>query len=194
MTDWRYLAARLDVGTLVVRVPPQILPGKSNRVEVAYFFVSLRPSPIDWSHILASPHRREIETEPAKFCAIGENGKSVKRHHVMPSRDQGLQSISAETRNSRPKFWRSVSAAAAQEMPVAVRRHPFGAGQMAFPCLPSTGGLLLRIDLKNDPRNLGPIRALGIGIKKPQISDEVLLVITRQRVSRGRSVGNFWGE
>jgi hypothetical protein len=90
MTNCRYLGARLEVGTLVVRVSPQILPSKSNRVEVAYFFVSLRPSPIDWSHILASPHRRGIETEPAKFCAIGENGKSVNRYHVMPSRDQGI--------------------------------------------------------------------------------------------------------
>lgn len=75
-----------------------------------------------------------------------------------------------------------------------MRRHPFGAGQMAFPYLPSTCGLLLRIELKNDPRDLGPIRALSLGIKKPQISDEVLFVITRQRVSCGRSVGNFWGE
>jgi hypothetical protein len=90
MTNCRYLAARLEVGTLVVRIPPQIFPGKSNRVEVAYFFVSLRPSPIDWSHILASPHRTGIETEPAKFCAIGENGKGVNRHHAMPSRDRGI--------------------------------------------------------------------------------------------------------
>ena len=75
-----------------------------------------------------------------------------------------------------------------------MRRHPFGAGQMAFPCLSSTGGLLLRIDLKNDPRDLGPIRALGVGIKKPQIGDEVLLVIARQRVSRRGCVGKFWGE
>ncbi|HZM08527.1 MAG TPA: CDP-diacylglycerol diphosphatase, partial [Methylocella sp.] len=45
---------------------------------------------IDWSHILASPHRREIETEPAKFCAIGENRKSVNHHHVMPKRDHGI--------------------------------------------------------------------------------------------------------
>jgi hypothetical protein len=52
MTNCRYFAARLEVGTLVVGVPPQILPGKSNRVEVAYLFVGLRPSPIDWSHIL----------------------------------------------------------------------------------------------------------------------------------------------
>ncbi len=79
-------------------------------------------------------------------------------------------------------------------MMVSVRCHPFGAGQMAFPCLPSAGGLVRRIDLKNDPRNLDPICALGIGIKKPQISDEVLFVVARQRVSRGGSVGNFWGE
>jgi hypothetical protein len=128
------------------------------------------------------------------FCAIKENRKSIKRYQVMPSRDQGLRSISAGARNSRPKFWKSVSATAAQEMPVSVRRHPFGAGQMALPGTPRAGGLLLRIDLKNDPRDLGPTRAFGIGIKKPQISDEVLLVIARQSVSRGGSIGNFWGE
>jgi hypothetical protein len=90
MTKCRFRTARFEISALVVRIPTQIFPGKSNRIEVAYFFVSLRPSPIDWSHILASPHRREIETEPAKFCAIGENGKSADRHHVMPSRDRGI--------------------------------------------------------------------------------------------------------
>ena len=73
-------------------------------------------------------------------------------------------------------------------------RHPFGPGQMALPGKPCAGGLVGRIDLKNDPRDLDPIRAFGIGIEKPQISDEVLLVIARQRVRRRGSVGNFWGE
>ena len=75
-----------------------------------------------------------------------------------------------------------------------MRRHPFRACQVTFEGLPRAGGLLYWIDLKNDPRNLGPIRALGIGIKNAQISDEVLIVIARQRVSRGGSIGNFWGE
>ena len=90
-----------EVRAPVVWVPPQIFPGQSNRVEVAYFFVSLRPSPIDWSHILASPHRREIETEPAKFCAFGGNGKSVNRHHVMPKRDHGIaRKLNSAMRNT----------------------------------------------------------------------------------------------
>jgi hypothetical protein len=92
MTNCHYFAARLEICALVIRVPPQIFPGKSNRIEVAYLFVGLRPSPVDWSHFLASPTCNEIETEPAKFCAIDANGKSVNRHRVMPSRDQGIAS------------------------------------------------------------------------------------------------------
>lgn len=79
-------------------------------------------------------------------------------------------------------------------MPIAMRRHPFGAGQMALKGSSRAGWLLRRIDLKNDPRDLGPIRAFGIGIEKPQIGDEMLLIIGRQRASRGGSVGDFRGE
>jgi len=87
-----------------------------------------------------------------------------------------------------------VGRATAKKMRVAMRGHPFGAGQMALKGLPRPGGLLRRIDLKNDPRNLSSIGPFGIGIEKPQIGDEVLLVIARQRVSRRGSVGNYWGE
>ncbi len=88
----------------------------------------------------------------------------------------------------------SMRGATAQKMLVAVRCHPFGAGEMALEGLPRTGGLLRRIDMENDPGDLGPIRPFGIGIEKPQIGDEVLLVVARQRIGRRRRVLYSWGQ
>ena len=77
---------------------------------------------------------------------------------------------------------------------MAVRPHPFGAGQMAFPGAPRAGGLSRWIDLKNNPSDLGPIRAFSLGVEKPQIGDDVVLVIPCQRVGCGGGVVDFWGE
>ena len=87
-----------------------------------------------------------------------------------------------------------MSGTAAQKMLVAVRHHPFGALQMALPHSPCTIGLLRRIDLQNDSRDLGPIGAFGFSVEKSQVADKVLLVIRRQRLGKRGSVGEFWGE
>ncbi len=87
-----------------------------------------------------------------------------------------------------------MSGAAAQKMLVAVRHHPFGPVQMAFPHLPGAFWLVRRIDLQNDSRDFGPIGAFGLSVEKPQVADEVLLVIRRQRLGGRGSVGVFWGE
>jgi hypothetical protein len=110
----------------------------------------------------------------------------------MPSRDQGTygnRNVALWARANRTSG--SVSGAAAEEMLVAVRRHPFGAGEMALEGSPCAGGLLPRIDLKYDPRDLGPIRALGIGVEKTEIGEEVGLVISGQCVGAWSEVGNI---
>ena len=56
------------------------------------------------------------------------------------------------------------------------------------------GGLSNRIDVEYDTRHFGPIRAFGIGVEKPQIGDEVLLVVPRQRSGCRGSVSNFWSQ
>jgi hypothetical protein len=101
--------------------------------------------------------------------------------------------VSGDAENCGPAVFGSVRCAAAQEMLVAVRRHPFSAGQVAFESLTRAGGLSRGIDLKDDPRDLGPIGPFRIGVEKPEISDEVRLVVTRQTVGCGGSVGDFWG-
>ncbi len=53
---------------------------------------------------------------------------------------------------------------------------------MALEGAPRAGGFPDRINLEHDPRDLGPIRPFGIGVEKPQIGDEVFLVVARQRV------------
>ncbi len=87
-----------------------------------------------------------------------------------------------------------MSGTAAQKMLVAVCHHPFGPIQMAFPHPPCAIGLLHRIDLQNDSRDLAPIGAFGFRVEKPKVADDVLLVIRRQRIGRRGSVGEFWGE
>ena len=87
-----------------------------------------------------------------------------------------------------------MSGTTAQKMLVAVCHHPFGPVQMAFPYPPCAFGFLRRIDLQNDSGDLRPISAFGVRVEKPQIADEVLLVIRRQRLGGRGSVGEFWGE
>ncbi len=82
---------------------------------------------------------------------------------------------------------------AAQKMLVAVCHHPFGPIQMAFPHPPCAIGLLHRIDLQNDSRDLAPIGAFGFRVEKPKVADDVLLVIRCQRLGKRGSVGEFWG-
>lgn len=75
-----------------------------------------------------------------------------------------------------------MSGTAAQKMLVAVRHHPFGPLQMAFPYPPRAFGFLHWIDLQNDSRDLGPICSFGVRVEKPQVADEMLLVVRRQRL------------
>ncbi len=79
-------------------------------------------------------------------------------------------------------------------MLVAVRHYPFGALQMALPHSPCTIGFLHRIDLQNDSRDLSPICSFGFRVEKPQVADEMLLVIRCQRLGKRGSVGEFWGK
>ena len=84
-----------------------------------------------------------------------------------------------------------MSGTAAQKMLVAVRHHPFGSLQMAFPYPPRAIGLLRRIDLQNDSRDFRPIGAFGFSVQKPQVADEMFFVVVRQRTGRWSEIGKF---
>jgi hypothetical protein len=51
-------------------------------------------------------------------------------------------------------------------------------------------GLLHRIDAENDPRNLLPVCAFGLGVEQTQIRYEMLLVVAGEHVGAGSGVGD----
>src|ERR1700693_3551368 len=79
-------------------------------------------------------------------------------------------------------------------MLIAVLRHPSGAGQVAFPRAPRPLRLARRINVQHNLGGLGPISAICLGIEETQISDEVFLVVTGQKVGVRSLVGHGWIE
>jgi hypothetical protein len=67
--------------------------------------------------------------------------------------------------------------AALQQVLVALLHQPFRASQMAVPGLPRPSRIFGGIDMEYDPRNLGPIRPLRLGVEQAQIRDGVLFVV-----------------
>ena len=84
--------------------------------------------------------------------------------------------------------------ATAQQMPISILGHPAGAGQVRCPDSLGLLRIVRRIELQNDPRDLPPIRAFRIGIKKAQISDEVLLVVAGEDIGRRSRIRYRWIE
>lgn len=76
---------------------------------------------------------------------------------------------------------------AAKQMPVAVLGHPASASEVCLPGAPGALGLVIRIEVEHDPRDLGPVGAVLFGVEQAEISDQVLLVIAGQD-RRGRRV------
>jgi len=74
----------------------------------------------------------------------------------------------------------SVRGAPAQEMAVAVLRHPAGARQMAFPSATRTCRLGRRIDMQHQPCDFFPVRTVFLSIKQPQISHGMSLVVASE--------------
>ena len=86
-------------------------------------------------------------------------------------------------------MWTSTRGAAAQKVPIAVFGHPLRACQMAFPGAAGAGGLARGIDAQDETGHLGPVRSVGLGIKEPEISDKVLLVVGGQSLGVWGSIG-----
>ena len=68
-----------------------------------------------------------------------------------------VRTISRQRRERRSA---SVGRAAAQQMPIAMFDHPFGAGQMALEGALRASWLAIRIDVQHDLRDFAPIGAL----------------------------------
>ncbi len=81
--------------------------------------------------------------------------------------------------------------ATAQKMPVTILGHPARAGQVGGPDSLGLLWIVRRIEMQNDPGNLAPISAFGVGIKEAQIGDEVLLVVAGEDAAGGSSV-RYW--
>jgi hypothetical protein len=85
---------------------------------------------------------------------------------------------------------KSMRCPAFQKMAIAMLGHPFCPCQVALPRPSRTVGFLRRIDVQYDACDLGPIRALHLGIEEAQISHQMLQVIAGKHVSLGGLVGD----
>jgi hypothetical protein len=92
-----------------------------------------------------------------------------------------------------PEF-RSVGSAAAQQMTITMHGHPFCASEMGVEGALRASRLTNWIDVQHNLRNFAPIGVLGISIEQPQIGNEVLLVVGRQRGVGRRDIGDIWIE
>jgi hypothetical protein len=54
---------------------------------------------------------------------------------------------------------------------------PFGPGEVTIEGTASTFWIMVRVDVKDDPTYLLPIRAVGLGIEYAHVGDGVLLVV-----------------
>jgi hypothetical protein len=62
---------------------------------------------------------------------------------------------------------------------------------MAIEGTPRSVGLLLRVYVQDDPRNLAPVGAFPICIKHSDVGDGVLLVVCGERWPGGRKIGDI---
>jgi hypothetical protein len=62
---------------------------------------------------------------------------------------------------------------------------------MTVECMPRPIWLAIRINMQNDPRNLAPVGAFSVGIKQPQVSHQMFLIVRRQRRGGWRRVSNI---
>ncbi len=54
-------------------------------------------------------------------------------------------------------------------MPVALLGHPAGASEVGLPGAPGALGLAVWIEVQHDPRDRGPVGAVGFGVEQPEI-------------------------
>lgn len=59
---------------------------------------------------------------------------------------------------------------------------------MAIECTMRALGFAVRIDMKDDASRFFPIGALGLGIEKPPIRHQMLLIVGRQHCLVGRDI------
>jgi hypothetical protein len=73
-----------------------------------------------------------------------------------------------------------IGGSTAQQMSIAMIRHPSGASQMAGEGTACALRVAFGIDVKNDSCNVSPVRIVSVSIQQPEIGDDVLLVVGRQ--------------
>lgn len=78
--------------------------------------------------------------------------------------------------------------AAPEMVLIAMPYYPLRAGEIGLPRDSGPFGLLGRVDMQHQARNLGPAGAVGFGLQQPHVGHEVLLVIAGQPVGVGRGV------
>src|SRR5260370_33326142 len=69
---------------------------------------------------------------------------------------------------------------AAQQLPIAMLSHPFGASQMIVERVSRAIRLPIWLNTQHDPRDLAPVATLGVSVKQPQVRQQTFLIVTRQ--------------
>ena len=77
-------------------------------------------------------------------------------------------------------------------MPISMFGHPLGPRQMALMGAARAFRLTIWIDVQYDLRNFAPISAFGVGVEQPQIGDQVLFIVRRQRRIGRRDISDIW--
>src|SRR6266480_503460 len=85
-----------------------------------------------------------------------------------------------------------IQAGEAQQMPIAMARHPFRASKMTVERTASAIRLADRIDMQHDARDFPPVGTVSVGVEEPQIGDHVLLVVGCQHRLAGSQIGDIW--
>ncbi|KRP93407.1 hypothetical protein AOQ73_24345 [Bradyrhizobium pachyrhizi] len=79
----------------------------------------------------------------------------------------------------------------AQQIAIAVTRHPLSASKMTFESPARADRVKARINTKHNAGHFAPISVVGFGIKKTHIGDGVLLVVWREVGRAGRQIGDI---
>src|SRR6266404_5179175 len=62
-------------------------------------------------------------------------------------------------------------------MTVTLRRHPSGAREVAFEGSPRAVGIVVRVNVQDDPGNRAPVSTFIVGVEQTEVGDDVLFVV-----------------
>ena len=134
------LAVALEGG-----VAAEKFPGEPGGIERTQVLIGCRRTPLGTRHELSLLHSTRSSASDGRFGCEGRN-----RYHAQPA-----TRVAGSARNPN-----SVGGAAAQEVAVAVLRHPAGARQVGIPRAPRADRFACGVDVQDQLRDFLPVGAV----------------------------------